>query len=295
MKKSFTLVELLIVVVIIGILGTFVVPTYRNIIEDSKSKVCQVNVDTINAALEVYAMEHDSIPGSLSELPARYLERAYAFILEERKHEAWKLKLARLIIEFDQRGLAYAQSTLRDTLRGKLGNSVFVCPSDPSGGPSYGFNAAIAGASHAEFQRLRAEQDILLVGDSTAGTFTGTALTSRHKYFTITGAHPFAIGAVGRRQGNKGLRVVREGVLIPVVGNTTPLQVARGHPGGVSVRQQPVQTRSGGTVAVREEPMGAGRAQEDGFGASVQSATERESENPVGNRNQNRDQGTNRY
>ena len=39
-RKNFTLVELMVVLVVAGVLMTFAVPTYLNMNEEAKAKVC---------------------------------------------------------------------------------------------------------------------------------------------------------------------------------------------------------------------------------------------------------------
>mgnify|MGYP001590185566 CR=1 FL=1 len=80
-KAGFTLMEMMLVVVVIGILATLGFPAYKNVIEDSKAKVCQTNLRVISAALDIYAMEHDSIPGDLSKLPSFAFFKSWFVIL----------------------------------------------------------------------------------------------------------------------------------------------------------------------------------------------------------------------
>lgn len=62
MKRSFTLVELLITVIIIGVLATFVVPAFINAINNSNAKKCRVNVEQLHKAIERFGYEKGNLP-----------------------------------------------------------------------------------------------------------------------------------------------------------------------------------------------------------------------------------------
>lgn len=188
-KKAFTLMEIIIIVVVIGILATLGLPTYQNVIEDSKAKVCQANLQALNTSLEIYAMEHDVMPGGLSELTPEYIEKAYAHILQEKG--AWKIKLAYFIVRWEQRGLAYA-GLLSDISKGNL--SLITCPSDtspPPTGISYGLNSVLENMTSQAYRAL--PDDTLLIGDCENVTFTNlTDLNERHKHYGILTSDTYA-------------------------------------------------------------------------------------------------------
>jgi type IV pilus assembly protein PilA len=54
-KKGFTLVELMVVVVILGILVAIAVPIYNSITDDAEKKACHANLRTIDGAKTQYA------------------------------------------------------------------------------------------------------------------------------------------------------------------------------------------------------------------------------------------------
>jgi len=126
-KKSFTLLEILIIVIILGILTTFAIPTYYNIVQKAKAKGCAVNLRVLMAAVDAYAAENSVLPATLGEIPQEHIERAWAKVLEE--EGAWKIKLVHFIVDFDKRTFAYAQRpTLREFHRGSRKD--FICPAD---------------------------------------------------------------------------------------------------------------------------------------------------------------------
>ena len=61
--KGFTLIEIMIVVLIIGILLAIAVPNFMNARETSRAKACVSNLKQIDAAKEQWAMDHDATNG----------------------------------------------------------------------------------------------------------------------------------------------------------------------------------------------------------------------------------------
>ncbi len=64
-QKGFTLVELLIVVIILGILAAVVIPQFNSAASESKEAALASNLATVRQAVEMYKVQHnDSFPGS---------------------------------------------------------------------------------------------------------------------------------------------------------------------------------------------------------------------------------------
>ncbi|MDD5347699.1 MAG: hypothetical protein PHT59_03700 [Candidatus Omnitrophica bacterium] len=132
--KALTFLEVIAVVIIIAIIVTVALPVFSNFIEDAKTRVCVTNVKTLRTAVEVYIMEHDVVPGSLSQLEPSGIETAYAAVMKERG--AWKVKVAQAIVGLSRRNSAFAQGP-------SFGLPVLHCPKDTRGGISYGLNQAV--------------------------------------------------------------------------------------------------------------------------------------------------------
>jgi len=60
MKKGFTLIELIVVVIIIAILSTFAVPQYLKVVERAKGGKARHNMSLIAQAEKMYRAENDT-------------------------------------------------------------------------------------------------------------------------------------------------------------------------------------------------------------------------------------------
>lgn len=65
-RKAFTLVELLIVVIILGILAAVVVPQFSDASEDARLSSLTTNLQTIRGQLELYKIQQGVYPPSAS-------------------------------------------------------------------------------------------------------------------------------------------------------------------------------------------------------------------------------------
>ncbi len=68
-ETGFTLVELLIVVIILGILAAVVIPQFNTAAAESKESALASNLATIRQAVEMYKVQHnDAYPGATIEV-----------------------------------------------------------------------------------------------------------------------------------------------------------------------------------------------------------------------------------
>ena len=76
MKKGFTLVEIIIVLVLIGILVSIVTPIYRNSVVRAREAVLKENLFQIRDAISKYYQDKQAYPTSLDDLVTnKYLNR----------------------------------------------------------------------------------------------------------------------------------------------------------------------------------------------------------------------------
>ncbi|QOI99014.1 MAG: prepilin-type N-terminal cleavage/methylation domain-containing protein [Phycisphaeraceae bacterium] len=64
-RHAFTLVEILIVVVILGILAAIVVPQFTNATQDAQAGNIKAQLDTINNQIELYRAKTNGYPADL--------------------------------------------------------------------------------------------------------------------------------------------------------------------------------------------------------------------------------------
>lgn len=72
-KRGFTLVEILIVVVILGILAAIVVPQFTQASTEAKENSLRSNLQSIRSQIELYKVQHNDVPPTLGNFEAQMI------------------------------------------------------------------------------------------------------------------------------------------------------------------------------------------------------------------------------
>ena len=67
-QKGFTLIELIVVIVILGILAAVAVPRFTGRTKQAKVGAAKASIKAIGIALDMYEMDHGEYPGGLQAL-----------------------------------------------------------------------------------------------------------------------------------------------------------------------------------------------------------------------------------
>ena len=65
LKRGFTLVELLIVVIILAILAAIIIPQFTGATDDAAQAAYDTNIANVRAAIDLYRQQHSEYPGAV--------------------------------------------------------------------------------------------------------------------------------------------------------------------------------------------------------------------------------------
>ncbi len=88
-RMGFTLVELLLVISILGILGTVVIVNFGGTGEDARIKATQTSIGQIGTAITVYEQKAAKMPKSLDDLTHGFSDGSPALLKAAALKDAW--------------------------------------------------------------------------------------------------------------------------------------------------------------------------------------------------------------
>lgn len=184
-KSSFTLTELIIVLIVLAILAAVGIPIYQYTVEKEKIDLCTANLELIFEALKMYELDNDSLPDSLAKAWEPYGDKALAVVWERKKKEGNYLYLAYMSFQ----GIKYFLANIFSLNPAYAHFSDFCadtrilkCPADDTpfdgrGNFSYGINAAVI---ECRWEDIPA--GALIVGDCESAIFDNESeLEQRHR------------------------------------------------------------------------------------------------------------------
>ncbi len=190
--RSFTFIEIMITVVIVGVLAVIAIPSYQNFIEDGRARMCEGNLRGLKSAFDIYVAEHNVVPGDLGQIPSRDIEKALALA---RRGEGWQEKAVRFIDERREGAYAFAQ-LINELRQGNM--KMFSCPSREARHTdssaviiSYGINRDVARLTKEEYENLQVFEPVIADCDRAVFQETGE-IAVRHKHIVGVRAIKYA-------------------------------------------------------------------------------------------------------
>lgn len=124
-KKSFSMVEILIVLIIVGVLAALTLVSYQKTIEATNDKICKQNLKVLQAAIDVYALENNTLPVTISQLNPRHIHLAYEKVFAGSGENRLLAYVGSIL---------WAKPALAQSLKSYYGgdSKTLLCPADPN-------------------------------------------------------------------------------------------------------------------------------------------------------------------
>ena len=84
-KKAFTLVEIMIALIIVSVVVSLSIVTFQKTIEANNDKICRQNLKMLQGAIEIYTLENNALPTTLSRLTPEQIHLAYKKVIGKPK------------------------------------------------------------------------------------------------------------------------------------------------------------------------------------------------------------------
>jgi type II secretory pathway pseudopilin PulG len=175
-NKSFTIIEILIAVLVISVLSGIGIVTWDIMVDKTETAVCEQNQMIVMKCIEFYIKDNEAVPASLSMIPQKYTDMAFASLKKERPISYGMRRICLAMIDFGKPKDAWALPSFSKYVG--MNKGVLICPAKPDkSGISYAFNDALLPANHPGKTTLKAYKDLVTAGypitcDSNNSTFS---------------------------------------------------------------------------------------------------------------------------
>lgn len=95
-KKSFTLIEILVALIVLSIIASVSVALYQKTVDTNNERICAENLKVLQAAIDIFTVENDALPAALALLTPRHIYMAYSRVAGERKENPISIAIRNL-------------------------------------------------------------------------------------------------------------------------------------------------------------------------------------------------------
>lgn len=216
-KKSFTLIEILVALIVLSIIASVSVAFYQKTVDANNERICTENLKVLQAAIDIYTVENDALPLQLSQLTPRHIYLAYSRVIGERKENLLGIAFRKMFSTevalaetqgqlFKRRYLSGKKKLFHDPAAGTFINDPTSCNdlTQPCG--SYNFNFTANKTLDSTGKKLDKTSNFALISDSSDRLHKGKFSTTSNPYYSI-GITPS--GRVGKVNGTGADRYIQ--------------------------------------------------------------------------------------